>query len=268
MRIRLRHEIVRVYEPAAQSVIQLLRVTPRNHEGQHVYDWRIDLDRSARLVQSEDAFGNLTHTFTVDGPLEAMTIVVEGEVETQDTAGIVRAAIERLPPALFLRQTETTRPSPAIVELAETIRASEGGDCLSELHALLASVHDRAAADQASGKAVVATRAARAEELAQTFIAAARHLGHPARFVAGYVAPGEADAAGERRGWAEAFVERLGWVGFDPVEKLCATESHIRVAVALDALGAAPLRSGIYGGSAETDRDRLRLEEIRKRRPA
>jgi transglutaminase-like putative cysteine protease len=268
MRIKLRHEIVRSYEPAAQSVIQLLRVTPRNHEGQHVFGWRIDLDRSARLAQSEDAFGNVTHTFTVDGPVEAMTIVVEGEIETQDTAGIVRAAIERLPPALYLRQTETTRPSAAIVELAEAIRASEGGDCLSELHALLASVHEWATAERAPGEVAAATPADRANELAQAFIAAARHLGHPARFVSGYLAPGETDGVGERRGWAEAFVPRLGWVGFDPVEKLCATEAHIRVAVGLDALGAAPVRSGVYGGSVESSRHSVRLREVRKRRPA
>jgi transglutaminase-like putative cysteine protease len=268
MRIKLRHEIARSYEPAAQSAIQLLRVTPRNHEGQHVFGWRIDLDRSARLAQSEDAFGNLTHTFTVDGPLEAMSIVVEGEVETQDTAGIVRAAIERLPPALYLRQTETTRPTAATVELAAAIRASEGGDCLSELHALLASLHERAAADRAAGAVAAATPAERANELAQAFIAAARHLGHPARFVAGYFAPGDGDGVGERRGWAEAFVARLGWVGFDPVEKLCATEAHIRVAVGLDALGAAPVRSGVYGGAIESTRHTVRLREIRQRRPA
>lgn len=259
MRIKLRHEIVRGYEPPAQSVIQLLRVTPRNHEGQHVFGWRIDLDRNARLMQSEDAFGNVTHSFTVDGPVDAMTIVVEGEVETQDAAGIVRGAIERLPPALFLRETEATRPSAAIIEFAEAIRASEDGDCLSELHALLAQVHEWTPAVAGAG---------RATGLAHAFIAAARHLGHPARFVCGYVAPREANGPGERRAWAEAFVPRLGWVGFDPTERLCATEAHIRVAVALDALGAAPVRSGIYGHAVESDRDGIRLEEIRKHRSA
>jgi transglutaminase-like putative cysteine protease len=262
MRIKLRHEIARAYEPPAQSVIHLLRATPRNHEGQHVFGWRIDIDRNARLMQSEDAFGNITHSFTVDGPLEAMTIVVEGEVETQDAAGIVRGAIERLPPALFLRQTDATRPSPAVVELAEAIRASEGGDRLSELHALLASVHEWAGA----GRGETPPAADRTTDLAHAFIAGARHLGHPARFVAGYFAPHE--TAGDRRGWAEAFVDRLGWVGFDPIEKLCATEAHIRVAIALDALGAAPVRSGVYGGAVESGRDSVRLKEIRKHRQA
>lgn len=262
MRIKLRHEIVRAFEPPAQSAIQLLRVTPRNHEGQHVFGWRIDLDRNARLMQSEDAFGNITHTFTVDGPVEAMAIVVEGEVETQDAAGIVRGAIERLPAALFLRQTEATRPNANIVEFAEGIRASEGGDALSELHALLSTVHEWVPAD-ASGAG-----GSRATELAHAFIAAARHLGHPARFVSGYLAPREGNGAGERRGWAEAFVERLGWVAFDPAERLCATEAHIRVAIGLDALGAAPVRSGVYGHSIESDRDSVRLKEIRKHRSA
>ena len=37
----------------------------------------------------EDAFGNITHTLTVDRPVEALTLSVEGDVETFDTAGVV-----------------------------------------------------------------------------------------------------------------------------------------------------------------------------------
>ena len=52
--------------------------------------------------------------------------------------------------------------------------------------------------------------------------------------------------------WAEAYVEQLGWVGFDPANKLCATDAHVRVAMGLDYLGAAPVRGTRYGGSGET----------------
>ena len=43
----------------------------------------------------------------------------------------------------------------------------------------------------------------------------------------------------------------LGWVAFDGANGLCATDAHVRVAVGLDCLGAAPLRGTRYGGAGE-----------------
>ena len=42
MRIRISHLIAYRYETPATSVIQMLRLTPRNHDGQYVARWRID----------------------------------------------------------------------------------------------------------------------------------------------------------------------------------------------------------------------------------
>ena len=52
--------------------------------------------------------------------------------------------------------------------------------------------------------------------------------------------------------WAEAWVEDLGWVGFDPANGICPTEHYVRVAVGLDALGATPIRGTSYGGGQES----------------
>ncbi|MBM3654356.1 MAG: transglutaminase family protein, partial [Alphaproteobacteria bacterium] len=98
MRIRIRHETTYRYAEAPRMAVQHLRLTPRNHDGQHVVGWRIDVDRDCRLVQSEDAFGNTLHRFSVDGPIESISTVVEGEVTTFDMAGVVSGAVERFPP--------------------------------------------------------------------------------------------------------------------------------------------------------------------------
>ena len=52
--------------------------------------------------------------------------------------------------------------------------------------------------------------------------------------------------------WAEAHVPVLGWVGFDPANRICTTDAHVRVAIGLDYLGAAPVRGTRYGGGTET----------------
>ena len=91
------------------------------------------------------------------------------------------------------------------------------------------------------------------QDLTHIFIAAARHLGVPARYVGGHFYRDDGVTAQEAgHAWAEAYVDRLGWVGFDPANKLCATDAHVRVAVGLDYLGAAPVRGTRFGGSGET----------------
>ena len=47
MRIRIAHSTVHHYDTPAASVIQMLRLTPRNHDGQYVIDWRIDVSADA-----------------------------------------------------------------------------------------------------------------------------------------------------------------------------------------------------------------------------
>jgi transglutaminase-like putative cysteine protease len=144
MRLRIAHSIVHRYEPPAAGVIQVLRLTPRNYDGQYVIDWRIDVSGDTRLNAHEDAFGNLTHVFAADGPFAELSINVEGAVETQNTDGIVRGTLERFPPSLFLRDTALTQADDAIRDFALDLRAKKSGNTLAELHALLNRLHRRA----------------------------------------------------------------------------------------------------------------------------
>ena len=92
MRMRIQHETAYAYQTAASRAIQVVRLTPRGHDGQFVVNWRIDVDHDCRLEASTDPFGNRVHSFTVEGPLDGLTITAEGEVETFDTNGVIRMA--------------------------------------------------------------------------------------------------------------------------------------------------------------------------------
>src|ERR1700744_1279405 len=142
MRIHVAHRTDYRYDPPAAGVIQALRATPRNHEGQYVLRWRIDLSVDAKLAAHEDAFGNLTHVFSADGPLQELSVEVDGEVETQSTNGIVRGTVERFGPSLFLRDTALTQADVAIQDFAKRIRTEKGGELLAELHAILDRLHE------------------------------------------------------------------------------------------------------------------------------
>ena len=259
MRLQIAHRMVHRYDPPAAGVIQVLRLTPRNHEGQYVIDWRIDVSADVRLNAHEDAFGNLTHVFSADGPFDELSIAVDGEVETQNTEGVVRGALERFSPSLFLRDTTLTRADERICDFAHAIHGANQGDVLGELHALLDQLHDEVLGESEPSPSEAATAAemfARkrgvARDLTHIFIGAAHSLGIPARYVSGYfcVSGGAEQRVGHA--WAEAFVPDLGWVGFDPANCVCPTDAYVRVAVGLDALGAIPVRGTRYGVGAET----------------
>jgi transglutaminase-like putative cysteine protease len=258
MRIRISHLTSYRYATPATSVIQRLRLTPRNHDGQYVARWRIDVSADCRLDQHEDAFGNVTHAFTAEGPFSELSVTAEGEVETRDTQGVVRGAVERFPPSLYLRESALTSPDAAIEAFAAASREAAGDNVLKVLHLMLERLHDDIAYDAASTYAATTAVEAFAlkrgvcQDFSHIFIAAARILGIPARYVGGYFR--RADGVNEQdagHAWAEAFVPELGWVAFDAANGFCATDAHVRVAVGLDYLGAAPLRGTRYGGAGE-----------------
>src|SRR5207244_13415855 len=143
MRIQISHLTNYRYDAPAASVIHMLRLTPRNHDGQYVARWRIDVSTDCRLDQHEDAFGNITHVFTADGPLTELAVAVEGEVETRDTQGIVRGVVERFPPNFYLRETALTTPDANIAGFAAAGHDAVSLDVLNFLHVMLARLHAR-----------------------------------------------------------------------------------------------------------------------------
>ena len=257
MRIRIRHETTYRYAEAPRMAVQHLRLTPRNHDGQHVVGWRIDVDRDCRLVQSEDAFGNTLHRFSVEGPIESISTVVEGEVTTFDMAGVVSGAVERFPPILYMRETPLTAPNAAISAFAREAASKESGT-LARLHALLGALHESLTFDADATHATTTAaecfehRQGVCQDFAHLFIACAREIGAPARYVSGYFLRSDAEDQVAGHAWAEAYVEDLGWVGFDPAHGVSPHENHVRVAAALDYLGAAPIRGAQSGGAGET----------------
>jgi transglutaminase-like putative cysteine protease len=267
MRIHISHLTSYLYETPATGVIQTLRLTPRNHDGQYVARWRIDVSTDCRLDQHQDAFGNVTHAFTADGPLRELTVTVEGEVETRDTQGVVRGAVERFPPSLYLRETALTSPDAGIASFAEDSRRRAGDSPLNVLHVMLERLHDDMSYDTVPTQ--VSTPAAEAfalkrgvcQDLTHVFIAAARSLEIPARYVGGYFHRDDVIDQEAGHAWAEAFVPELGWVAFDAANGLCATDAHVRVAVGLDYLSAAPLRGTRYGGAGEVLSVKIRVDQ-------
>jgi len=255
MRVKISHRTSYGYDAPASQVVQALRLTPRDHEAQHVRSWRIDIDVDGYLRAGTDPYGNSLHMFYADGPLTAITITVSGEVDIVDSAGVVRGAVETLDPQVYLRSTPLTLPDRGIADLAARCAQPNTVDAL---HALMTDIHGRMAFDTDATHAATTASAALAagrgvcQDFAHMFIAAARLMGVPARYVSGHLARDETHPQEAAHAWAEALVPDLGWVAFDPANGVCATERHVRIAIGADYLAAAPVRGARRGGGVET----------------
>lgn len=258
MRLYISHRTDYRFSQPQARLVQLLKMTPSSHYGQNVVDWRIDVDVDARLKTGRDGFGNETAMLYVDGPIDHISLSVTGEVLTDDRAGVVTGAAEPLPSLLFTRTTRLTRADAAIAAFARDL--GEGGDPLERLHRLNSALHETIrfdpgshAADRDASTAFAAGTGV-GQDMAHIFIAAARALGVPARYVSGHLfRRDEADGCTHEaaHAWAEAHVEGYGWIGFDPANDLCPDDAYVRVAIGLDYRDAAPVSGMRIGGGIE-----------------
>lgn len=255
MRLSIDHRTTYRFEEPQARLVQLLRMTPRNSHDQTVAEWHISVDCDCRMRDHCDGFGNLTTMLYADGPIDAIEIEVSGEVVTSHSDGVLHGTFEPLPPILFLRSTPMTEADEAIRAFAEEVAEGDTGS-LAALHRLNAALQSRFSIDRGrpdptlSAADAFGKEKATARDMAQIFVAAARAGGVPARYVTGYC-----DLAGDHRptahGWADAWVEGIGWIGFDPTLGLSPEEHHVRIAVALDAAGCSPIAGSRVGEGPE-----------------
>ncbi len=265
MRVHVDYVTRYEYDTPARLIQQVLRMTPRPYDGQHVRDWRVEIDGDGRLRAGEDALGNVVHMLSLAGPVRRLMARVIGEVDTSDTGGMVHGAIERFPPAVFLRETDLTRCDAALHAFAAEV-AAKGGSKLDQLHALLGALNEQVAFDTSPTTSTTTAAEAFAmkrgvcQDLSHIFIGAARVMGMPARYVSGHLARSDGEIDQEAgHAWCETYVEDLGWVGFDAANGVCPTDAYVRVAIGLDYLGAAPVRGSRYGGGGEQLDVKLRV---------
>ncbi|QUS34982.1 transglutaminase family protein [Falsirhodobacter algicola] len=247
------HHVTRYsYDAPVRGLVQSHRLTPASHAGQRVIDWSVQVSNGIRGGCFRDGAGDMFESWSVTGPVTEVEVSVMGRVETSDQLGVLRGHREMVDPTCYLRDTPLTHPGGTIRALAAE---AQGREPLQVAHHLAARVAEEIVwtpgATEAGTTATEALARGKGvcQDHAHTLIAAARHAGMPARYIAGYmVADGTQDAA---HAWAEVFVAGLGWVGFDAANRCCPDDRYIRLASGFDAQDAAPIRGSARGGGGE-----------------
>ena len=258
MLVSVEHSTAYTYSKPLVASTQYLRLTPLSGRTQAVESWKVSCP-GAVTHQWYDQYGNCCHTLTVAQPITELTIKVSGLVRTRDTNGVVGHAPAELPLGLYLRETPYTLCSAPIRSYASRFRAKVKGDLIAGLHEIMLAIHDDVT--YTKGETHVHTTGAEAleqgrgvcQDHAHIFCAVCRSLGIPARYVSGYLSHGAGHGAhASGHAWADAYVEHLGWVSFDPSNRSGATEAYIRTATGLDYAEAGPIRGVRSGGGSET----------------
>jgi len=247
MQITVRHHLTLGLGAGVPRAIQHLLLTPQTSSVQTVREWRIEVEGLDEPAGFIDAYGNRAHLASQTKPEGELLIAVEGVVETHDRNGVVGRLSGEPVPALYKRVTALTKPMGAITQKFRSA-SKDGKDRIPLLHAIMARVGEvlepaeQSQSQDGQSQSQSQGIAHEAADYAHAFVGAVRALEIPARYVTGYLAA-EGDERARFHAWAEAWDDGLGWIAFDPMLQLCPVERHVRVASALDAVSAAPVRS-------------------------
>ena len=264
MRIRISHLTEYAYDEPVEFSLQRLRLFARNAPGQIVHDWAVSVEGAAVEARYDDHFGNRVELVSPRSGATTITVKAEGTVTTTDLHGVFGPHQGHVPLWLFLRETPLTRAGKLVRDLARKVT---GDGELARCHALMGLVHDQIA--YKTGETGIETTAEQAlerksgvcQDHAHAFIAGARALGIPARYISGYLHNGDTHQVASHA-WAEAHVTGLGWVGFDPANKICPGEAYVRLANGLDYTDAAPISGMRHGHATETMTISVTVEDL------
>ena len=254
MRLKITHTTRYDFGEPVSYGLQQLRKTPKSTRGQSVLSWQTHLEGAKAEVSFDDHHRNRVELVSMLGGTQSLSITSEGEVEMTDTAGIVGPHEGRLPLWFFQRTTDRTKAGPGVRRLARDTGGEEG---LDRLHALSAAIRAEvtyevgASAPDWTAEQAVEAGVGVCQDHTHIFLAAARHLGIPARYVSGYLMLDDRIDQDATHAWAEAHVEGLGWVGFDISNGISPDTRYVRVATGLDYGEAAPVLGTRFGGGQE-----------------
>jgi len=263
------------YSASISESVMETRMRPRSDGGQICHSFRLTLRPHALIKQYTDHFGNEVHWFSVPQRHGYLVLRAESQVEVEEwdvdrlsTVASTWAELDALSrqPIFWdwLAPSHFAQPTEGLALFARAEKIARGRDPLATLQLINQRIYDAfdyvpdsTAVDSAIDVALTHRRGV-CQDYTHIFIALARSLGIPCRYVSGYLHHradrhdrSDADAS---HAWAEAFVPGHGWLGFDPTNHLLAHRRHIRAAIGRDYADVPPTK-GVFRGNADSELD-------------
>ena len=231
----------------------VLRCLPPDLPWQRILDVTLALDPTVPVALQRDSFGNLIQAGCIEAPHTNFRYRVQGTALRDDSR---RSAGPCHP--VFRQPSAYTVPSPEMLCWLDGLQLP--AQPRPRAWALAQAVHDRLS--YTPGATGVATTAAQAfaagqgvcQDFAHVYLALARRLGLPARYVNGLP-----EGEGASHAWCEVWLDQ-GWTGIDPTRLQWTDEGYLRFGVGRD-FGDCPIERGIFVGNADqTQTVHMRVE--------
>ncbi len=257
MRLKIHHRTHYRFEHPVPYGLQRLRLIPKENASQKILHWDTVIEGGQVEADYTDYHNNHILLVRINEGAQEISITSDGEVETTDNHGIIGRHGGHVPLWYFLRSTPLTEPTRELQAFAKSLEGDRNNP-LEMLHALSAKIlvtvqYDIGYTDsKTTADAALAARHGVCQDHAHIFIAAARILGIPARYVSGYLMLTDRIDQEASHAWAEAHVDGLGWVGFDVSNGISPDTHYVRVATGADYAEAAPVSGVSYGGGNQS----------------
>jgi len=248
-----------------------VRMRPRTDAQQRCYAFSLDVAPATKVFSFKDGEGNVIDHFNIPDLHTALKRTAEAVVEVKacslpsslstEAWDALHAMHEDGQHWSYLQPTSLTRSSDLLDAFVEELDWRPRTDPLSLLTELTATIRSAFEYDGQTTHVhspiddALANRTGVCQDFAHLFIALARRLHIPARYVSGYLfhnPDSDQSATDATHAWAEAFLPELGWVGFDPTNNPIVQDRHIRVAVGRDYRDVPPTR-GVYTGDVQSE---------------
>ncbi len=257
MRLTISHQTTYTYEEPQNYGLERIRLFPLTGPTQNIADWTVSLTGATKEADYEDHHGNRVWLAKITEDQTSLMIACQGTVEVNSGNGISSEQAGPVPLWYFQRPTTLTQPGVGIAALLKALGQDFDND-IARLHALSAAIYQRidyqtdATNPKTTAEEALKVGAGVCQDHAQVFVTAARQLGFPARYVSGYLMMDDRIDQNATHAWAEAFVEGLGWIGFDISNEICPDERYVRLAVGCDYRDAAPVTGMRMGVGTES----------------
>jgi transglutaminase-like putative cysteine protease len=260
----------RYSEPVRQSVMEVM-MQPRSEGNQTVRQFELSTDPRARIFARRDFLGNIVHHFDIPGQHASLSVIAEALVQVDSPNPLPQSlemsdwdGLDNMIQAGdywdYLMPSKFSHSTPALQKFKSEIGLSrEKSDPLTtvkNLNETMFAAFDYVPQFTRSDSPIDIALDARkgvCQDFSHIMSSLLRDIGIPTRYVSGYLFhrtdSHDRSVADATHAWIEAFLPRLGWVGFDPTNNLVSSERHIRTAIGRDYADVPPSK-GVHRGKA------------------
>ena len=282
-RYSIRHELEFRYDAPVHGSVMTLFLSPIRDRSQQLRSFSIETDPGGGMFEFRGPFGNRGHFFDRPGSHRTLRIVARSNVDVSPPEALpvhlgpgswetLASAIGMPELWLMLQPSTFARPhAPALERFISTRGIERGDDVLESIRALLSALYEAfefspgSTAVDSPIDLVLETGRGVCQDYAHVMISILRRWGIPARYVWGYLGPGDdLPSTNESHAWVECWLPGMGWSGFDPANSCDCDQRHVRTAVGRDYADAPPVR-GVFRGSTESTLS-TRVEVVRRGR--